>query len=580
MPNQNLLYSLSQWARTIDFTDLPAGATFLRIMGVNYVHLKTADGGDLYLTEYGLPFRSHLMPENWYEDEYFKAKRQRLEGTSAVYRVPTRPVQGHVCRSIDLVVKWSRVGQDVPLDTFTLNKAINAEFNTPFEEFSLVEELREGTYGPPAVKVPMQKPMAIYAPPERMQLWQTGRSRDKILSKIARHPGIEVDILRSYILLYAWLKGYDSVQTFAAMPWEQARQIEEQQKLLARVNGDLEQKGFMVADNKPTHIILRTRDGQNVKKRDGNLLYGLIDYELLQRTPPHEEVVKKSQRSRYLNLQKTRFSPPSKVTFPLDLKPTQVLGVHYVFGRSESTGGTLWVVGKDPELFNYFLPEKWRYKQVNLSHRRQTYYVQSKDRIHLVWEVSRLGEMPEERPENSVNYEQLIRFGFNSPFEEVAYALELKQRGIPTTYPRAIYMTGQESPLPNCIIDENRFEHLRNVLTPDGKPVLRLDRDYILIWGYWRGLEDHQAPEERGYWTPIDVTRAAAKGLIRQQELPEIIEQQRQRLAAVGYEDMTLSGEHILLSYIPEGAIKRGSDGNYELRQCNFEMLRKIPTRR
>ena len=30
-----------------------------------------------------LVIREHLMPENWYEEEYFKAKRQRLEGTSA-----------------------------------------------------------------------------------------------------------------------------------------------------------------------------------------------------------------------------------------------------------------------------------------------------------------------------------------------------------------------------------------------------------------------------------------------------------------------------------------------------------------
>ena len=138
----------------IDLKNLPSGANFLRIMGVNYVHMKTADGGDLYLTEYGVPFREHLKPENWYEEEYFRAKRQRLEGTSAVYKVPTRPHHRFVCRSIDLVVKWSRVGQDVPLDTFTLNKAINAEFNTPFEEFSLVEELRQGSFGPSDLQHP------------------------------------------------------------------------------------------------------------------------------------------------------------------------------------------------------------------------------------------------------------------------------------------------------------------------------------------------------------------------------------------------------------------------------------------
>ncbi len=89
-----------------------------------------------------------------------------------VYRLPTRPVEGH--HPVDLVVKWSRVGEDVPLNTFTLYKNINAEFNSPFEEFALVEELRRGEYGPPDLSIHTQKPLAIYMPPERMQLWQTG----------------------------------------------------------------------------------------------------------------------------------------------------------------------------------------------------------------------------------------------------------------------------------------------------------------------------------------------------------------------------------------------------------------------
>ena len=80
-------------------------ATFLRIMGVNYVHMKVQDvgvapnatttesnQGDLYLTEYGVPHYRHLLPENWYEPAWFEAKRVRLVGTGTVYRVPTRPL--------------------------------------------------------------------------------------------------------------------------------------------------------------------------------------------------------------------------------------------------------------------------------------------------------------------------------------------------------------------------------------------------------------------------------------------------------------------------------------------------------
>jgi len=49
-------------------------------------------------------------------------------------------------QSIDLVVKNCRVGEDVPLATHTLEEFCNAEFNSPWEEFSLVFEMREGLF--------------------------------------------------------------------------------------------------------------------------------------------------------------------------------------------------------------------------------------------------------------------------------------------------------------------------------------------------------------------------------------------------------------------------------------------------
>ncbi len=562
---------------SIDIKHLPKDATFLRILDMNYVHLKTTDGGDLYVTQYGLPFLSHLMPENWYEDQWFKAHRERLAGTSTVYKVPTRPVVGALHKSIDIVVKWSRVGQDVPLDTFTLNKVVNAEFNTPFEEFSLVEQLREGVYGPPELNIPMQKPMAIYAPPEQMQLWQTGRSKEKIVSRVARHPGIEIDILRSYILLYQWLRGWNIIEALAMSQMPREDQEKKAWELTHAGIRELDLKGYMVADNKPTHFIVRMDGPDMQRRRDGQVLYGMIDYELLARTPEHDEAVTKRQRSKYLKLQKERLLEPVGYEWPLNQRPAEVLGVPYIWGRSESTGGTLWVVGRNPELFNYFLPEKWRYKQVRLSERRQTYYTQTKDRIHLVWEVSRVGELPTEEMATGDRFDELMRQGFNSPFEEVAIALELKAKGLRTTYPRAIYMTGQEVLLPSCVIDERRYDRVSD-LSPDGQKVLRLDRDYILIWGYWRGLEDTEAPVDNLYWSPIDANRAAAKGLISDVTLVEILERQRERLRGAGFEDMTLNGNHVLLSYIPQGAIKRAEDGFFEVRQCNFETMRRIVT--
>ena len=128
-----------------------------------------------------------------------------------MYRVPTREVNG---KSLDLVVKNCRVGEDVPIETHTLQEFCDAEFNSPWEEFSLVMEMREGTYGPREIKVKTQRPLAIYVPPDRMQPWQSGRSRSKINRIHAKHPGIDLDILKQYKLIYEWIKGKNLPEVF------------------------------------------------------------------------------------------------------------------------------------------------------------------------------------------------------------------------------------------------------------------------------------------------------------------------------------------------------------------------------
>jgi len=55
-----------------------------------------------------------------------------------------------------------------------------------------------------------------------------------------------------------------------------------------------------------------------------------------------------------------------------------------------------------------------------MSPRNQVYYVQSKDRIHLLWKVSNVGDLPALDPDHP-RYEAVIEHGFNSPFEEFAH---------------------------------------------------------------------------------------------------------------------------------------------------------------
>ena len=113
---------------------------------------------------------------------------------------------------------------------------------------------------------------------------------------------------------------------------------------------------------KPEHIIISEDDTKRIKEigsaqgyrrsskqieflyqllNDGN--YSVIDYELLSRTPEHEDAVKSSRRHSYLDDQLNRFTP---TPLPSHLSYKEIFGVPYIYGHAESTGGRLWVVGK------------------------------------------------------------------------------------------------------------------------------------------------------------------------------------------------------------------------------------------
>ncbi len=554
---------------------LPLGAVSVDLMGVSYKHLRTSDGGELYLTRYGQPFWEHLLPENWYAREWFEAKRERLIGTGTVYKVPTRHIRD---TNLHLVVKWSRVGEDVPMDTMTINRFVNAEFNSPFEEFALLSELREGQSGPPGIHVRTQRPLAIYVPSGRLQLWQTGRSESRIAAKLAQHPGVELDILRQYVLLYGWIKGMDLVE--AANAWR--LQGESRERFLAGatslVEHELELKGYRVIDMKPAHVIVRPRpNGGLLRDRHGQMVYGLVDYELLERTPEHEQAVRRAHRKHYLRHMAHRFEVVSDKALPAHLKAANVLGVDYIYGHAESTGGMLWVVGKDPDLFNYFLPERWRRTpRERLSQTGQVFYTRTKDNVHLVWRVSRLGDAPAIAPA-APRAQEILAHGYNSPFEEFACVLEMNRGGVKTTYPRAIYVTGHRGAEVRAIADDRRYHALRHLQAPDGHPALSKHHEYITVWGFWNGPDELLAAQDGAYYRGINADQANREGLIADETLADLIERARRYMGRCGFEDLNLKPDHLILSFGPDNKMVKDERGRPELRLCNFELVRRIP---
>lgn len=558
--------------------------SLVHVLQVVYAHTETSDGGDLYLTRFAEPYFEHLDTRNWYENNWFEANKIRLKGTSSVYRVPTKEVNG---KSLDLVVKNCRVGEDVPLDTHTLQEFCDAEFNSPWEEFSLVMEMREGAYGPRDVKVKTQRPFAIYVPPDRMQAWQSGRSRSKINKIHAKHPGIDLDILKQYKLIYEWIHGMNLPEVFEHIDINNDEIIGHLKVLNAQVLSELDSKGYLVADMKPEHVIFsepdtleileigRSSGNKDAYKKQVEFVYKLvreggysvIDYELLLRTAKHEEEVKNSRRHHYLDDQRDRFKPTA---LPAHLKTTEVFGVPYIYGHAESTGGHLWVVGKNARLFDYFLPERWRKTpSLKLSETKEVFYTITKDNIHLVWEPSRVGEVPGDDDEDRFD-PKIKKFGRNSPFEEFAIAQRLTELGIPTVYMRAIYMTGTPKIEPSQ--DLRKYESHRHILDPDGNPILQENFNYITIRGYYNG-PDYSVAERGPLYTPMDLMRAVYKGIIDEATCRILVDEVKEKLKDAGYDGSLLKPNDLLLAVDGEGNIMNNSFGAPEVIICNFELI-------
>ena len=262
-------------------TTTAAGFAPVKIMGIQYHHARTFDGGDLYLTRYGLPFRQQLMPENWRETDWFLDHRQQLRGTSMIYRTQTKPVAGV---ALDIVVRYNRVGEELPVDTLTLEKFITADFNSPFEEIAVLNELRHQHLGEDGRIIPTKKPLAVFAPPDLLHLWQTGRLESKIAQKLANYPEAQLDIRRQYIVIYGWIDGLDAVLMADHLKLAGAERETFLVETTNYVIRELAAIGFRVLDMKPAHIILRLGPDNRLRRRkNGKLLYALVDYELLER---------------------------------------------------------------------------------------------------------------------------------------------------------------------------------------------------------------------------------------------------------------------------------------------------------
>ncbi len=262
----------------------------LKVLGLEFMRSPDVDGGYLYVTRWGWRRLEHLRPETWYRKRRFAKQGRRLRSsTGTVYRYLAEPEERE---PMDLLIKVCRVAEEVPGREASANPMARmlaeASFNSPFEEFALLNELREARHDS-GVLVRTMLPLAIYCGPRDLPLWQLGRKpgefqRHWVQQEQDQAPmeeGLRVHLMekRQYFMIYAWVPGLDAQEAVEQGLLEESELAE----LTERVNRELAENGFRIVDNKPKHFILRkNRKGELLRHR-GDLVYVQIDFELLEK---------------------------------------------------------------------------------------------------------------------------------------------------------------------------------------------------------------------------------------------------------------------------------------------------------
>jgi hypothetical protein len=280
------------------FQILPPGRR-ARVFGVDYALCPQPDGGELYISRPAWPWHDYLQPDRWWDREKIAVRGERLAGsTGTVYRARSAP-PGRLPR--DLVIKFSRVAQDVPLfipdeflESLPKEAVATARFLGPFAEFGLLTEMRDSVMNHGPHRLRTKVPLAIYSPPEKYPLWQTGRHSDIFRSHLRAMTNdqfenglapVLLDIARDYLAIYEWIDGIDAEEASQRGLLDETRLRD----LTRLTNLTMARLGYRVLDNKPRHVIVRPRPDGTLATRHGQILHAVIDFELLQRIEDDED---------------------------------------------------------------------------------------------------------------------------------------------------------------------------------------------------------------------------------------------------------------------------------------------------
>jgi hypothetical protein len=265
-----------------------------RVFGVDYLHLRGRQSGDLFVTRHGWAALGSIVPAQWFVgDRLNKVGRQLAGATGAVYRMP---VPHQASERYALVVKFSRFAQEAlvsmapdEVGDFAQRDRMGApEFVSPFVEFGNLQRLRTQA----GAHIATQTPLAIYSPATRYLDWELGRIShskwryDRALAEDQADQPEEARVKyeweRLYILLYRWIDGMDAEVAAEKGHLSETELVD----FTRRTRANLRALGWDVLDHKPRHLIVRTvGEPPALMRRADRVPWALIDYELLMPYP-------------------------------------------------------------------------------------------------------------------------------------------------------------------------------------------------------------------------------------------------------------------------------------------------------
>jgi len=125
--------------------------------------------------------------------------------------------------------------------------------------------------------------------------------------------------------------------------------------------------------------------------------------------------------------------------------------------------------------------------------------------------------------------------------------------------------------------DVRKYESHKDLLDPEGNPVLQEHHNYITIRGYYNGPDQWVADNRDALYTPVDLSRSIEKGIINEAQSRLFLDTVKAKLQMHGFDGSSLKTNDLLLAVDDNGEIMKNRAGEPQVIICNFELIWKLP---